>query len=167
MNTISELNKISKKNSKKIRTITLYNLISFWGVLIFGIFGMLIGIYFLPIEKLNIENVSIIVLIPICLILLSYYMLEVNLKFLKGSKRSYWILLVFFAIQCVGIGMANTKFNFELGGIPLNFTIRFGEFFLKINVAAICLTLYLLSFKKNLPEFLENLKQKNSQNYGR
>lgn len=161
MNTISELNKISKRSPKKIRTITLYNLISFWGVLIIGIIGMLEGIYFLPSESLDFKTVSIIVLVPIGLIFLSYYILEINLKFLKGSKRSYWILVLFFALQCVGFGIANTKFDLELGGIPLNFTLRSGVFFLKINVAAIILTLYLLSFKKDLPRLLETLKEGN------
>lgn len=162
MNTISELNKISKKSPRKLRVVTLYNLISFWLTLVFGIAGMLIGIYFLPLDQLELIPVSLIILIPIILIATSYIMLEVNLRLLKGSQKAYWILLIFFALQCVGIGIAGTKFNFDLGGIPITFTFTVDQFFLKINFAAIILTLYLLSFKKELPQLLQTLKERNN-----
>jgi len=161
MSTISELNKISKKSHNKLRIVTLYNLISFWFTLVLGILGMLVGIYFLPIENLEIIPILILILIPLILIVTSYIMLEVNLRFLKGSNKAYWILLLFFAFQCVGFGIAGTKFNFELGGIPLNFTFTFDQFFLKINFAAIILTIYLLSFKTELPKLLKSLKERN------
>lgn len=162
MSTISDLNKFSKRGPAKLRLVTLYNLISFWFTLVFGLIGIFVGIYFLPVEQLEITSVSLIILIPLILIAISYIMLEVNLRFLKGSNKAYWALLLFFAIQCVGIGVAGTKFNFELGGIPVNFSITFDEFFLKINIAAIILTLYLLSFKKDLPGLLETLRTRNN-----
>ncbi len=43
----------------------------------------------------------------------------------------------------------------------INFSITFDQFFLKINIAAIILTLYLLSFKKELPSLLETLRTRN------
>lgn len=161
MNTISELNIISKRGPQKLRFVTLYNLVSFWFALGIGLIGMLVGLYLLPAEQVELLPLSLLILIPVFLIALQYLMLRVNLKFLKGSKKAYWILVLFFALQCVGFGIAGNDFNFELSSIPLSFSFRTGESFIKINVAAIVLTVYLLSFSKDLPELLETLKAKN------
>ncbi|MBZ9629497.1 hypothetical protein LB465_01800 [Salegentibacter sp. LM13S] len=112
----------------------------------------------MPVEEMEILGISLLFILPTVLISISYIMLRVNLKLLKGSVTAYWVLLIYFALQCIGFGVAGTKFNFDLGGIPITFTFTVDDFFLKINIVAIILTGYLYSLKNQLPELLEKLK---------
>lgn len=162
MNVITQLNRLSKKAPRKLRLISLYNLISFWltaGVSIPLIF-LFIGL--MPEEELTFQVLGLIFLIPAILIGVSYLMLHINLKLLRGSVNAYWILLGLFAIQCVGIEIPNWHFNFQFG-LPVSFSFSSGDFLFKINILAIVFTIYLISLQKDLPGLLQELKLNSSK----
>ncbi|MDX1542949.1 MAG: hypothetical protein R3214_03310 [Christiangramia sp.] len=162
MNTITQLNRLSKKAPKKLRIISLYNLLSFWVTSILSIILIFIFLWVLPAEELTFIVLALVILVPAVLIGISFLMLHVNLKLLEGSKNAYWILLVLFAVQCIGIEIPGWNFNFQFG-LPISFSFSSGGFLFKINVIAIIFTTYLISFQKDFPELLEDLKL-NSRN---
>jgi hypothetical protein len=153
MEAISELYKLSKKAPKELKRIALYNLINFWLTIIISYLGLLIWIIALPVEQLVLKNfLPFLYIFPI--IAINYLVIRINLDFMRGSKRAYWLLLLFFIIQCIGFKVGKTGFNFELGGFPLTYTFSIGSDYIKINIIAIIITSYLIGIKDKYFQFL-------------
>jgi hypothetical protein len=92
MEAISELYKLSKKAPRELKRIALYNLFNFWLCIILTYLGLLIWIIALPAEQLVFKNfLPFSFVLPI--IAINYLVIKINLNFMYGSKRAYWLLL--------------------------------------------------------------------------
>jgi hypothetical protein len=154
MKAISELYQLSKKAPKELKRIALYNLYNFWLCIIFSYLGLLIWIIVLPAEQLVFKNfLPFSFVLPI--IAINYLVIKINLDFMHGSKRAYWLLLFFFIIQCISFKLGKTGFDFELGGFPITYSFSIGSNYIKINIIAIIITSYLVSIKDKYFQFLQ------------
>ena len=149
-----ELYRIAKTAPTKLKRIGYYNVLNFWSSLILSFIGLVVAILVMPAEQLTLKNFQwtwILVLV----IILNYYIVKINIDFIRGSKKAYWILLICFMLQCLGFQVGDSGFDFELGGIPVSFTLQLGSQYLKVNIAAMFATSYLLSIKSDYMRIME------------
>ena len=154
---IKELNTSSKKTSKKVRAITIYNIINF--LLTIALSAGLSIFSFVISEEITNENHLLIIFLPLVFVLINYYVLTVNKRFINGSIKAYWILLIFLCMQCVAIKIGEYSFELNLGSIPIYFSLNFGKYFLQINIVPIIFTLYLINVREEYFNYSKKLQQ--------
>ncbi len=153
---IKELNTTSKKAPKKVRAITLYNIVNFISTLVLTAGFSIFTVFMAP--QITSEVQMLMIFLPLAFVAINYYVLLVNKRFIYGSERSYWILLILMLVQCVAIRVGGYSFELNLGGIPLSFSLTLGNFFLRINFAAVIFTSYLIGVKEEFFEYAQALK---------
>ena len=157
---IKDLNRTSKKAPKRVRAITLYNIVNFISTVVLTFGFALVTVLFAP--QLDIWSQLVLIAIPLIFVIVNYIVLLINEKFIYGSVKAYWILLIFLLIQCVGLQVGNFAFELNLGGIPLVFTLTLGSFSVQLNFAAIIFTGYLISVKDEYYRYVEAMKVQNA-----
>jgi hypothetical protein len=157
MDSLSELNRLSKRAPRHLRNIALYNLINFWFSFVLAFVLSVFYILVLPADQIVLKNMWPM-LVFIGIVVFAYAMVHINLKLLLGSNAAYWVLLLFFTLQCFGYQLGSSGVNFEFGAIPLTFRFGLGDGdFIKINIAAIIFTVYLIGIKPELPNMIEKI----------
>ena len=150
-----KVNRISKKSPKQIRYITLYNIVNFWASLILSVIAFIFFILVLPLDELTFGNLLTIAIILIVIVSINFFILKITLNFVLGSMKAYWILLIFFFLQCISIQTNNGNFEFALGGIPLTIRLPIEIVQININLIAAFFTIYLIVIKEKYYNYLQ------------
>ena len=152
---IKELNRTSKKAPKKVRSITIYNIVNFIFTLVATLAIMVISL--IMAEQFTSEIQVLMIFLPLIFVAINYYVLQVNRNFIHGSLKSYWILLLFLILQCVAFRFGDYSFELNLGGIPFSFSLTLGGIYFKVNFAAIIFTGYLVGVKDEYATYVQEM----------
>jgi len=154
MDIISELNSRSKKSPRQFRWIALYYLIVFWLSLIVSVISIIAYIILVPDDKFSIMSVVKIVIGVSFAILINFLVLKVVLGLIKGSNKSYWLLIAICILQFIGFQIGTDGYKFMLGGFPITFNVSLGSNTIFINVITVLFAVFLLSIKKDYSQYI-------------
>ncbi len=140
---------------KQLKYIAWYNIINFYS---FILLSFLLPVIFILFEK-NLDQYSwgqlALLLLPLIFVGLNYYLLVLTRKLLKGSKKAYQIMLIFFLIQIFGFDSENYSLYFELSAIPLKIELTIYGIAFKLNFIALFFSIYLLGIKNKYMAYIE------------